>query len=67
MIIKIIARHRVQVGHIADDFVMIRMNAKCRLLDGFAQQKQRFVLAAFTLRNDDRSLGCNFIGIETGC
>jgi hypothetical protein len=47
--VEILARHHQQVRHVADDFVMVRMHTKGRLLDGLAQHKEGLVLVTFAL------------------
>src|SRR5687768_2762863 len=46
VIIEVLARDCPQVCHIANDFMVIRMDAKCRLLHYFTKPKKWLILIA---------------------
>jgi hypothetical protein len=62
--VKVVARHGTEVRHVADDFVVIRMNAKRRLLHRLSELKERLILAPLPLGNDDRAFGGDFLLVE---
>src|SRR5690606_8090126 len=64
MSVEVIARDGAQVRFVADDIVMIRMYAKRGMLYRFAQAESGFVLAAFSLGDDDRALRLDFFFVE---
>ncbi len=59
--VQVVAPHALQVGHIADDFVMIAVHAEGRRADGLAELKERLILAALPLGDDHRALGFDLL------
>ena len=57
----------VQVGHVADDFVVVGVDMKGSGLHRFAQPEERLVLAALPLRDDHGALGFDLVCARTGC
>ena len=64
MLVEILAGHRPQVGLIAEDLVVIRVDAERGVRDGLAQAEERLVLAPLALGDDDRALGGHLPGRE---
>src|SRR5262245_3102659 len=44
--------------------MMIRMDSKRCMLHRFAKLEKRLIFMTFAFRNNDRSFGCHFIGVE---
>jgi len=61
---QIFSPHRFQVRPVADDLMVVGMNAEGGRLNLFAQPKGRLVLVALTLGDDHCSFGGNFVGFE---
>ena len=63
MPIEVVAGHRLQVGLVTDDFVMVRVYAEGSRLDRLAQLEKRFIFIALALRDHDRPFGFELLGI----
>ena len=59
VLIQVFTRHPFQVRHVADDFMVVWMDAKRRRLDLFGQTKRRLVLVPLPLRDDHGPLRVN--------
>ena len=55
---------RLQVGHVADDLVVVGVHAEGGGLHLLAQPEERLVLAALPLGDDHRALGGHLVGLE---
>ena len=64
MIIEVVACDGVEVCHIANDFVVIRMDTESRLLHRLAKLKNGFVLITLTLGDNDGTFRCDLFFIE---
>ena len=61
---EVVARHRGKVGHVADHFVMVRMDSEGGGLDFLGQPEGRFVLVPLAFGDDHRPLGGDLLGGE---
>ncbi len=64
MLVQVSALHGLQIGQVADDLMVVRVDAESGGLHLLTQAEERLILLALPLGDDHRALGLHLLGVK---